>query len=379
MKIHEYQAREIFRKFGIPVSKGEVATTPDEAFKIASEIGVPVVVKAQVHVGGRGKAGGVKFGNTPEEARDVASKILGMNLKGFIVKKVLVAEKVEYMSESYMGITVDRKSKNPIVLVSSEGGVEIEEVAKNNPSAINRLEIDPLLGLLPNQGRELGFKIYPDSEIALKAGKILEKLYRVFVETDASLCEINPFVLNKNREVLAIDAKMNIDDNGLFRRQEIFSLRDKDEETPNEVKAREKGLSYIALEGNIGCVVNGAGLAMATMDMVKLYGGEPANFLDIGGSSSPEKVTTAMEIILQDKKVKAILFNIFGGITRCDDVALGIVDSLSKMKIDIPIVVRLTGTNEEKARDILRKTSLIPVSSMAEGVKRVCEIVREMK
>lgn len=377
MKIHEYQAREIMARAGVPFSRGRVATTPEEVEIIGKEFGVPVVVKAQVHVGGRGKAGGVKIAKSPEEAKQVASQMLGMNLKGLIVKKVLVSECIDIASEAYLGVIVDRKSKRPVMMVSGAGGVEIEEVAKQTPEKIHKLTIDPLFGLRSFEARDLSFKLYSDGAIAAKATKVLQQLYQVFLSCDASLVEINPFVTTPKGEAIALDAKINIDDNALSRRPDIEALRDLEEEVPAEVKARKKDLTFIRLEGNIGCVVNGAGLAMATMDLVKLYGGEPANFLDIGGSSNPEKVTTAMEIILEDQNVKAILFNIFGGITRCDDVANGLVESLSKREVRVPIVIRLAGTNEEKGRQILAKSRIVSAVSMSEAVKKVVALAQE--
>ena len=377
MKIHEYQAREIMARAGVPFSRGRVATTPEEVEIIGKEFGVPVVVKAQVHVGGRGKAGGVKIAKSPEEAKQVASQMLGMNLKGLIVKKVLVSECIDIASEAYLGVIVDRKSKRPVMMVSGAGGVEIEEVAKQTPEKIHKLTIDPLFGLRSFEARALTFKLYSDGAIAAKATKVLQQLYQVFLSCDASLVEINPFVTTPKGEAIALDAKINIDDNALSRRPDIEALRDLEEEAPAEVKARKKDLTFIRLEGNIGCVVNGAGLAMATMDLVKLYGGEPANFLDIGGSSNPEKVTTAMEIILEDQNVKAILFNIFGGITRCDDVANGLVESLSKREVRVPIVIRLAGTNEEKGRQILAKSRIVSAVSMSEAVKKVVALAQE--
>lgn len=377
MKIHEYQAREIMARAGVPFSRGRVATTPEEVEIIGKEFGVPVVVKAQVHVGGRGKAGGVKIAKSPEEAKQVASQMLGMNLKGLIVKKVLVSECIDIASEAYLGVIVDRKSKRPVMMVSGAGGVEIEEVAKQTPEKIHKLTIDPLFGLRSFEARDLSFKLYSDGAIAAKATKVLQQLYQVFLSCDASLVEINPFVTTPKGEAIALDAKINIDDNALSRRPDIEALRDLEEEAPAEVKARKKDLTFIRLEGNIGCVVNGAGLAMATMDLVKLYGGEPANFLDIGGSSNPEKVTTAMEIILEDQNVKAILFNIFGGITRCDDVANGLVESLSKREVRVPIVIRLAGTNEEKGRQILAKSRIVSAVSMSEAVKKVVALAQE--
>jgi succinyl-CoA synthetase beta subunit len=374
LKLHEYQAKEIFAGYGIPVPGGKVAATPEEAGSIAREIGKKVVIKAQVHVGGRGKAGGIKFASSPEEAVKVASDILSMEIKGLPVKKVLVGECLDVSDEYYLGIIVDRKSQKPVVMVSSAGGVDIEEVARETPEKIHKYAVDPERGLLPYEARGLAFKIVPDGKLALKTAGVLTKLYNVFTGVDASLAEINPFVRTPDGQMIALDAKINIDDNALARRPEMEKKRDLDAENPEEIKAREKGLSYVKLDGTIGCIVNGAGLAMATMDMVKRYGAEPANFLDIGGSSSPEKVTTAMEIILSDKNVKAILFNIFGGITRCDDVANGIVEALGNMEINVPVVVRLTGTNEDVATEILKKVDVIPVSSMDQGVKEAIRL-----
>ncbi len=374
MKLHEYQAKEIFASYGIPVPQGKVANTPEEVKAIASEIGKKVVIKAQVHVGGRGKAGGIKFADSPDEAAEVASQILSMEIKGLPVRKVLVGECLDVVEEYYLGVIVDRKTQRPVVMVSSAGGVDIEEVARETPEKIHKYVVDPLKGFLPYEARNLAFKIVTEPKLALKTAGVLKKLYDVFEGVDASLAEINPFVRTPQDEMIALDAKINIDDNALPRRPEIAKLRDPESENPYEVKAREKGLSYVKLDGTIGCIVNGAGLAMATMDMVKRYGAEPANFLDIGGSSNPEKVTTAMEIILSDKNVKAILFNIFGGITRCDDVANGIVEALSRMKVNVPVVVRLTGTNEDKAAEILRKIDIVPVKSMDEGVREVIRL-----
>jgi succinyl-CoA synthetase beta subunit len=379
LKLHEYQAKEIFAGYGITIPGGKVAATPEEASSIAREIGRKVVIKAQVHVGGRGKAGGIKFASSPEEAQKVASDILSMEIKGLPVKKVLVGECLDVSDEYYLGIIVDRKSQKPVVMVSSAGGVDIEEVARETPEKIHKYAVDPQRGLLPYEARELAFKIVPDGKLAMKTAGVLTKLYNVFTGVDASLAEINPFVRTPDDEMIALDAKINIDDNALTRQPEIAKQRDPEAENPEEMKAREMGLSYVKLDGTIGCIVNGAGLAMATMDMVKRYGAEPANFLDIGGSSSPEKVTTAMEIILSDKNVKAIFFNIFGGITRCDDVANGIVEALGNMNINVPVVVRLTGTNEDVAKEILNKVEVVPVSSMDEGVKEAIRLSKGEK
>ncbi len=374
MKIHEYQANEIFKSFGIPVPDGKVATTPEQAEKIANELDGPLVVKAQVHAGGRGKAGGVKLVKTPEEAKDAASKILSMDIKGLIVNKVLVTKALDIKDEAYIGFIVDRRSKKPLVMVSASGGIDIEEVARETPEKIHRFIIDPLYGLFPHQASELAFKLYDDIKLVRKAADIILKLYKAFIAVDASLAEINPFVVTSDGETWTSDAKINIDDNALARHHDIEKMRDSTEAEKKELDAKSKGLSYIKLNGKIGCVVNGAGLAMATMDLIKKYGSEPANFLDIGGSSSPLKVVNALNILISDKNVKSIFFNIFGGITRCDDVANGIVEALSKLNIDLPIVIRLTGTNEEKAKEILSRTDLITVSSMAEGARKSIEI-----
>ena len=377
MKIHEYQAKEIFKKYGIPIQPGEVATTPDEAKVIAEKIGKSVMIKAQVLVGGRGKAGGIKYAENPDKAFEYAKDILGMEIKGILVKNVLVTEAAEIASEAYIGVIVDRRSKKPVIMVSAAGGIDIEEVARQTPEKIFKLEVDPLLGLHPFQARQLGAKIYSDFKISSKTADVVMKLYKVFWENDCSLAEINPFITTPSGEVWALDAKINIDDSGLDRHPELEKLRDLDSEEKSEIEAREKGLSFVKLNGKVGCIVNGAGLAMATMDLVKHFGAEPANFLDIGGSSSPEKVLSAMRIILRDKNVKAILFNIFGGITRCDDVANGIVAAVKELKPLVPIVVRLTGTNEDKARKILQEINLTATSSMVDVVKKAIEVSRK--
>jgi len=376
MKIHEYQAKEIFKKHGIPVQPGEMTTTPDEARSIAERIGKPVMVKAQVLVGGRGKAGGIKYAENPDQAYEYAQNILGMEIKGIAVKKVLVTEAANIASEAYVGVIVDRKSKKPVIMVSAAGGVDIEEVARETPEKIFKLEVDPIMGLNSFQARELGSKLYDDFKIACKAADVILKLYSAFWESDASLAEINPFITTPEGEVWALDAKINIDDSGLSRHPDIGQMRNLDEEDASENEAREKDLSFVKLDGNIGCIVNGAGLAMATMDLVKHFGQEPANFLDIGGSSSPEKVLNAMRIVLKDRNVKAILINIFGGITRCDDVANGIVAAVQELKPPVPIVVRLTGTNEDKAREILREVDLTATSSMVDVVQKAIQLAK---
>ena len=374
MNIHEYQAREILRSYGVPVPPGEVATTPEEAEAIAARYGRRVVVKAQVHAGGRGKAGGVKLADTPAEAREKAAAILGMEIKGLRVNKVLVTPAEEIASESYVGVIVDRASKRPVFMVSREGGVDIEEVAARAPEAIRRLTVDPRYGLLPHQAYWLAATLYDQPAQQRACAAILRSLYRALVESGASLAEINPLITTPEGEVKAIDAKMNIDDNELFRRPEIAALRDTTAEPAAETEAREAGLTYVKLDGTIGAVVNGAGLAMATMDLIKFYGGEPANFLDIGGSSNPDKVVNALRIITQDPNVKVILFNIFGGITRCDDVANGIVEASRRIEMRVPIVIRLTGTNEQLALEILQGAGFSASTSMDEVVQRAVEL-----
>jgi succinyl-CoA synthetase beta subunit len=379
VNIHEYQAKEILRSLGVPVPAGEVATTPQEAGTIARRLGKTVVIKAQVHAGGRGKAGGVKLAKTPEEARQHASRILGMEIKGLPVRKVLVTEAVDIASEAYVGIILDRASKKPVFMVSPAGGIDIEEVAAQTPEKILRLPVDTRYGLLAYQAMRLGFFLYPDIAKARAAAKIMQQLYTAFVQSGASLAEINPLVVTPRGEVIAVDAKMAIDDNELDRRPEIAALRDESAEAPSEVEAREANLTFIKLDGNVGCVVNGAGLAMATMDLVKYYGGEPANFLDIGGSSSPEKVISALRIITEDPNVHVILFNIFGGITRTDDVANGIVSATKENPLEVPIVIRLTGTNEEIAMRILTENGFSAMTDMDEAVRKAVALVTGRK
>ncbi|WP_423929568.1 ADP-forming succinate--CoA ligase subunit beta [Candidatus Palauibacter sp.] len=369
MNIHEFQARRIFASHGIPVPDAEVATTPDEAAAAAERFGGRVVVKAQIHAGGRGKAGGVKLAASPAEARINAEQILGMKIKDIEVRRVLVAPAEEIASEAYAGIVLDRARQADTIMVSSEGGVDIEEVAATMPEAIRKLAVDPRYGLLNHQATLLGHHLYDDPRAARQAASILGKLYEAYRASGATLAEINPLIVNPAGEVKAIDAKMNIDDNALFRLPDIAALRDLEAENPAEVRAREAELSYIQLDGNVGCCVNGAGLAMATMDLVKYYGGEPANFLDIGGSSNPEKVVTALELMTADPGVTSILFNIFGGITRCDDVANGIVEATSRMESRVPITIRLTGTNEEEGVAILAEHGFEAMIDMDRAVE----------
>ncbi len=374
MKIHEGDARGIFSKFGLPVPPSRFITKAEEAGPIAEQLGCPVVVKAQVLVGGRGKAGGVKLASDPIEAVEKAKAILGMDIKGLKVEKVLIARAVEISEEFYVGMVIDRATRKPLMMISPAGGIDIEEVAKSTPEKILKVVIDPVTGILPFQIRKMASFLTTDKDVAKQLAPVFRSLYVSFMEIDSSLAEINPLVVSPDGKVWAIDAKINIDDNSLYRHKDIEALRDDSMEDAGEVEARDADLSFVKLDGDIGCIVNGAGLAMATMDMIKYYGAEPANFLDIGGSSSPEKVLSAMKIILRDSNVKAILINIFGGITRCDDVANGLLEAKKKLGIDIPLVVRLTGTNEEEARELLEDTDLVSANTMDEGVKKAIEI-----
>lgn len=374
MNIHEYQAKEILRGLGVPIPPGEIATTAAEAEAIAKRIGKAVVVKAQVHAGGRGKAGGVKLAKTPHEARERADAILGMQIKGLTVQKVLVTEAADIATEAYVGIILDRATKKPVFMVSPAGGIDIEEVAASTPEKILKLPIDTRYGLQPFQGMRLGFFLFDDLAKARASAKIMQQLYTAFMQSGCSLAEINPLVVTPEGKVVALDAKMVIDDNELDRRPAVAAMRDESAEEPSEVLARNASLTFIKLDGNVGCVVNGAGLAMATMDLVKYYGGDPANFLDIGGSSNPEKVVSALRIITADENVKAILFNIFGGITRTDDVANGIVTATKENPLKVPIVIRLTGTNEEIAMKILTENGFSASADMDEAVKKAVQL-----
>jgi succinyl-CoA synthetase beta subunit len=381
MNLHEYQGKELFARFGLPVLPGQVATTAEEARDIAASLGGTVVIKAQVQAGGRGKAGGVKLASTPEEAFTKAGDILALTIKGLRVRKVLVTQAADIARELYLSIVLDRSRKLPLIMLSAEGGVEIEEVARVSPEKIIRRHI-PLGGLRGYEARALFQPLLRDGKQVAQAADILLKLWRVYSEGDCSLAEINPLAITPEGRVLALDAKVILDDNADFRHREWATWRDPEEETPGQRLAREKGLSYVKLDGDIGCMVNGAGLAMATMDLIKHYGGEPANFLDIGGSSNPDKVTAALRIITGDADsgsgVRAILFNIFGGITRCDDVANGIVQSLKSSPLNVPLVIRLTGTNEDLARKILSDHGLSATTSMDEGVRTVIAKAQEV-
>jgi len=376
VNIHEYQAKELLRAEGVPIPPGEVATTSAEVEQIARQYGGTVVVKAQVHAGGRGKAGGVKLAKTPAEAKEIAGKILGMQIKGLPVRRVLVTPAADIASEAYVGIILDRASKKPVVMVSPAGGIDVEEVAATTPEKILKLPIDTRYGVQPYQASRLGFFLFDDIKRVRAAAAIMRGLYAAFMKNGCSLAEINPLVVTPGGDVVALDAKMVIDDNELDRHPEIAALRDESAEAPSEVQARHANLTFIKLDGNVGCVVNGAGLAMATMDRVKYYGGDPANFLDIGGSSNPEKVVSALKIITAEPRVKAILFNIFGGITRTDDVANGIVTATRQNPLTVPIVIRLTGTNEEIAMKILQDNGFTASSDMDEAVKKAVQLAK---
>jgi succinyl-CoA synthetase beta subunit len=386
MKIHEYQGKEIFRKYGVPVPRGILATTPDEVEKAAKTLGTPVVVvKAQIHAGGRGKAGGVKLAKSPAEAKEVAQKILGMMLKtpqtgpeGQKVRKVYVEEGLPIAQELYLGVTLDRVTSRVTFMASREGGVEIEEIAEKHPEKILREAVDPAVGFQDFQGRKLAYGLGLSGDTVSKFVGFCRGLYKTYVETDAALAEINPLVILKDGGVIALDAKLNFDDNALYRHKDIVEYRDVDEEDPKEAKAKEHDLAYIALEGNIGCMVNGAGLAMATMDTIKLVGGAPANFLDVGGGASKEKVTAAFKLILADPAVKAVLVNIFGGIMKCDVIAEGVVAAAREVKLNVPLVVRLEGTNVEKGKEILKASGLpiTPADNLRQAAEKAVAAVK---
>ena len=388
MNIHEYQAKELLQKSDVATTRGRVAATLDEAEQIARELGdVDIVVKAQIHAGGRGKGsfkngfkGGVHVRKTPDEVRDVAAKMLGQILvthqtgpAGRLVNKVLVAESADIAQEVYFAVLLDRTTAAPLIVASTEGGVEIEAVAAKSPEKIIREPIDPLAGLQPCQARKLASQLGFESSQLKNASKLFEGLYRTFIAYDCSMVEVNPLVVTNKGEVLALDAKFNFDDNALYRHPEIAAMRDVAEEDPREVEASKHGLNYIGLDGDIACLVNGAGLAMATMDIIKFYGGEPANFLDVGGSATEEQVTEAFKILIADKKVKAILVNIFGGIMKCDVIAQGIIDAAKTVKLSVPLVVRLEGTNVERGKQLLKESglALIAADDLADAAQKV--------
>lgn len=371
MDIHEYQAATILSRYGIPVNTGEVATTPDQAAEIAGRFGGVNAIKAQVHSGGRGKAGGIKIVRSAEEAHAAATAILGMDIRGHTVRKVLVARGVEIGQEFYLGVVLDRPRRQLVVMGSAEGGVEIEVVAREQPEKIFRVQVDPLLGLHPYQAREMAFAMGIPGDKVGGFASITQSLYRAYVAEDATLAEINPLILTKGGEWLALDSKMSYDDNALFRHLGVEDLRDLEEENATELEARRAGISFVKLDGTIGCIVNGAGLAMATMDAVKLHGGSPANFLDVGGGANAAQVAKAFSLVTADPNVRAILINIFGGITRGDEVATGIREALDQVKVDLPIVVRLSGTNAEEGRALLANAGLQAVDTMDEAAKQV--------
>jgi succinyl-CoA synthetase beta subunit len=366
MKIHEYQAKEIFRRFGVPTPRGEMVTTPDQARAVAERLGTKiVVVKAQIHAGGRGKAGGVKLAKSPAEAAELAKNIMGMKLvtpqtgpSGRIVQRLLIEEGLDIKRELYLSILVDRAVAAPVIMASTAGGMEIEEVAHKNPELILRETIRPETGLQPYHTRKLAYGLGLSGDAAAAAGPFLQALYRTFLETDASLAEINPLIVTGDGKLVALDAKMAFDDNALYRHKDILELRDLNEEDPLEVEASTYKLNYIKLDGNVGCMVNGAGLAMSTMDIIKLSGGSPANFLDVGGGASAEQVKNAFKILVKDPSVKGVFINIFGGILRCDVLASGVVAAAKELNLKLPVVVRMEGTNVEKGQEILRDSGL---------------------
>jgi succinyl-CoA synthetase beta subunit len=381
MKIHEYQGKELLKKFGVPVPRGIVARTPEEAYQAAKELACePVVVKAQIHAGGRGKGGGVKLAKTAEEARELARQILGMKLithqtgpEGREVRVLLIEEGLPIDKEFYLGIVLDRASGRPVFMASAAGGMDIEEVAAKTPEQIFKETIDPAVGFRPFQARKLAFALGLPGALVSQASKFMQSLYSAYEAMDASLLEINPFLLTKDNRLIALDAKVNFDDNALFRHPEFKDLRDLHEEEPLEIEASKFDLSYIKLDGNIACMVNGAGLAMATMDIIKLAGGEPANFLDVGGGASQERVEAAFQILLADENVRAVLINLFGGIVRCDMVARGVVGAAKNLGIQVPVVVRLEGTNVEEGQRVIRESGLN--FTVAKGMKDAADKV----
>jgi succinyl-CoA synthetase beta subunit len=384
MNIHEHQAKEIFKKYGVPTPKGFVAFKPENAVKAAQQIGGDLdvwVVKAQIHAGGRGKAGGVRIARSTEEVGNIARALLGEKLvthqtgpEGKVVNRIYIEEGVDIETEFYLGVVLDRTSEKPVVMVSTEGGMEIEEVAEKNPEKIIKVEIDPLIGFQGFHGRKLAFGLGLPRDQVNRFINFVQSVYHVYEDYDANLVEVNPMVRTKEKKFLALDAKMVIDDNALYRQPEILAMRDLTEEEPTEIEAGKYGLSYVKLDGNVGCMVNGAGLAMATTDIIKYEGGEPANFLDVGGGASAETVAKGFEIILRDKNVKAIFVNIFGGIVRCDRVANGIIEATKLINVNVPVVVRLDGTNAEEAQKILYNSNIkniIPASDLRDGAKKV--------
>jgi succinyl-CoA synthetase beta subunit len=386
MNIHEYQGKEILRKYGVAVPNGKVAFTVDEAVEAAKELGSSVcVVKAQIHAGGRGKAGGVKVAKNLDEVRTYANEILGKTLvthqtgpEGKEVKRLLIEEGCDIKKEYYVGLVLDRATSRVVLMASEEGGTEIEEVAANTPEKIFKEEIDPVMGLMPYQARRIAFNINIPKELVNQAVKFMIGLYNAYIDKDCSIAEINPLVVTGDGKVMALDAKLNFDSNALYRQKDILEYRDLEEEDPKEIEASKYDLSYVALDGNIGCMVNGAGLAMSTMDIIKYYGGEPANFLDVGGGATAEKVTEAFKIILADPNVKGIFVNIFGGIMKCDVIAAGVVEAAKQVGLQIPLVVRLEGTNVDLGKQLLRESglNLVAAESMADGAQKIVSLVK---
>jgi succinyl-CoA synthetase beta subunit len=370
LNLHEYQSKRIFARYGIPIPKGEVADTPEEAREIAVRLGGRVVVKSQVLVGGRGKAGGIQLAQNADEAEKQADAILGMNIKGLTVKKVLVDEAARIEKEIYLGAVLDRARRRVVLMASSEGGVEIEQVAAKTPEKIITVAVHPFLGLRDYQARQIADSIGLLRKHHNEFIRIAHALYKAYLECDASLAEINPLVITSDGRLMALDGKISLDDSALFRHTDLADMRDPDEEDESEREARRHGLSYIHLDGEIGCMVNGAGLAMATMDIVKYYGGNPANFLDVGGGASVERVAAALRVILRDPRVRVVLINIFGGITRCDEVALGVLEATRTVDVNVPFVVRLVGTNEEEGRRILAEANMITATSLADAAQK---------
>lgn len=377
MRLHEYQSKSLFAKYGIPIPKGRIASSASEAKQISEELGGKVVIKSQVLVGGRGKAGGIRLAKSNKEAEEYATEILGMEVKGIPVRRVLVDEAISISKEIYISIANDRNSQKPLLMASSAGGVDIEETAQKNPEKIIKRTIDPLIGLREYQLRDIAINIDLDRKYWKVFGEIISSLWRLYVDTDATIVEINPLVITADERLIALDAKVVLDDNAIFRHPDLAEMRDLDAEEPAEIEGRKFGVVFIKLDGNIGCLVNGAGLAMATMDIIKLLGGKPANFLDIGGGASSEKVAAAFRIILTDPKVKAILINVFGGITRCDEVAKGILGAMKLIRPKIPVIVRLVGTNKEEGIKLLEGTNLLAADSLYSAAKHAIEAARE--
>jgi len=373
MNIHEYQAKQIFKEYGLSVPEGRLATTPEEVVAAYEELGPIAAVKAQVHTGGRGKAGGVKVVKSVAEAREAADAILGMDIKGHTVNKVYVEAGADIAQEAYLSVLIDRSAKNIGYIASAAGGMDIEQVAEETPDQIIRFGTNNY-DFPEAEAQAAAVKLFGSEEAAPAVAEVMRTIFKIFLEKDAQLVEINPLVLTGAGEVVCLDGKMSFDDNALFRQESVVAMRDMQEEDENEIEAKAKGLSFIQLDGDIGCMVNGAGLAMATMDMINLYGGDPANFLDVGGSSNPEKVVNAFKLILASGRVKAVLINIFGGITRCDDIAKGILTAFEQMEINLPVVVRLAGTNAEEGKALLEGSSLIPATSLSEAVKKTIEL-----